>query len=365
MVDTTRPSAIELVLGRTFEQGVPVRHQLGVPREAVLRTALTGVGFLVVALVTREMAGLICGVFAAVLLLAAWLGALCRTQTSVTPTEVTISRQILGVRRHASTPLTEYRGVLLASVTLGLGDDSRSFQVVELHHDDRRRCIPLLARLDDCEPRREWESYARTLGLPALHASHGQVIERAPDQLDEPLRGRVGCGADAPHPTVGAPPRGLAVLPLQRDEPAVTRIQIRATRFPVTAYASVIASCGIAIAGPFGFDPSAIVVVSLFAAGWAFIAAHDLRSRRELRIAPHAVSVHDPWVGASVEPVTATIKIEDIEELRIARQTTTGQLALWIDSDGASLVVGAGLSIRALRWLERYVASAIVSHGRG
>lgn len=73
-------------------------------------------------------------------------------------------------------PYTAFRGVLHREEVVKRKNSSTTYQIVELLHDDPKRCVLLYVRPTTKLPRERWENYARLLKLPARGNSGRELV---------------------------------------------------------------------------------------------------------------------------------------------------------------------------------------------
>lgn len=259
-------------------------------------------------------------------------------------------------------PYDDFAGVLHREHRIKRKHGSTTYQIIELHHRDRDKCIPLHVTRGTEIPRAAWEGYARALKLPALQDSGGRIVERAPEDLDASLkdlaaRGRISIDFDPNE----APPSGLAVRQDKEDGADVLRVALTRGRLRLW------------MAALFAGVPTVLLVtglaqprawpMALFGGGFLAVVGYlwwrDRRSLRELRITRDAVTLDDPWPWD--RNAVDSLPLAEIESVRTRRARSNLGRELVIEGDRGYIVTGPGLSREALVWLERYVTAAVTT----
>ncbi|SLN12660.1 hypothetical protein [Oceanibacterium hippocampi] len=120
--------------------------------------------------------------------------------------------------------IANYRGVLLREAHVrdqGVGNipSTKTYQVIELLHDDPARTLPLHVSEDVSPPSDIHQAFADRFGLPALLPDSGDLIATGADS--DPRTGDGGA-VPAPASDPGRPPAGIRL----RDRGGVTRITV-------------------------------------------------------------------------------------------------------------------------------------------
>ena len=278
------------------------------------------------------------------------------------PKHLTVESRSLSGANTWTLPYRDFKGVLLKERTVRGKNRSTTFQIIELHHDDPAKCLPLFVDASTESPRTRWETYARRLDLPALEESKQGVSSRNPDELDKSLRelvseGKLSCDYDPSQP----PPRGLAVWQDGMDGEQVLHIGLTAGRIPVWSAGFL---CGIPLillivgmtqpeSWPMAMVAAAFLALTLSLVVW------DKRKRREIRVSRRELAVVDPWPWDRSS--ADRLPVDEIESLRIVRAPSNAGNELVVAGDTAQIRVGVGLSENALAWLKDYLTAAIAT----
>ncbi len=279
---------------------------------------------------------------------------------------VEVAGRSLCGRESWSLPYAAYRGVLHREhVVRRRNSSSTTYQIVELHHDDPEKTLPLSVEATAEIPRGLWEGYARALDLPALERSGGRLVGRAAADLDKSMRTLAAEGkVEQRFDPDARPPQGISIAhEAAADQIGGERLRVTVTtgRVPLwvlalfAVLAAVVFAAAVAVAESLGMAaiPAAVflVVVVVF--------RFDRRNPRQIVITRKAVALIDAWQGTSAKG--KSLKLDEIESvtIRAARPSSRGRLV--IAADKGSLILGAGLPRPALDWLADYLTAAVTT----
>lgn len=92
-----------------------------------------------------------------------------KRRVEMLPGEITIEREIAGVRMRIVLPTTLYDGVALEARATGCGG---AVLRIRLAHEDPDFDVVLFEARDDCDVTAEWQYWADVFGLPLLVVEH-------------------------------------------------------------------------------------------------------------------------------------------------------------------------------------------------
>lgn len=273
-----------------------------------------------------------------------------------------VEHHYVSLRRSTSwsEPFSAYKGVRYRKESVRRNNRHIDFQIIELLHDDREKCIPLFVSRSREVPRAKLESYARALNLPALEFEGRSLSVREQGDLDKPLaelvaEGKVASEFDSDE----APPEGLSVT---RDSPDSFTIGFTVHRKPVSYYVTGLAIGLLMIAA--GSFIGGIVHISTgfgLILCWVSIGGlyRDRTTRRALRVDRGQVSVNDPL--RSKRRQLSTLSFDEIESIFVDDSKGYADEPVVIVSDGGRMSVGGGLSPEATRWLRDFLIAAVAT----
>ncbi len=257
-------------------------------------------------------------------------------------------------------PYTAFKGVLHREEVVKTKNSSTTYQIIELLHDDPKRCVLLYVRPTTKLPRERWESYARLLELPALEAGAAGVVERDHGDLDKSLKDLVEEGkvTHAFDPQAEAP-RGLYV---ERSDADSLKVVITAGRYPVWFLALFMFAGAAMMVGAFFIEQNPF---GLFGAGLLFgglpgyMLIRDRAAGREISLDRRRLTVTDAL--RSNRHSRNGLMLDEIESIAIRPARGNSGRELVIASDRGPIHVGLGLSIEALTWLKDFITAAIAT----
>lgn len=257
-------------------------------------------------------------------------------------------------------PYTAFKGVLHREEVVKRKNSSTTYQIVELLHDDPKRCVLLYVRPTTKLPRERWENYARLLKLPALEAGAAGVVERDHGDLDKSLKDLVDEGkvSHAFDPDAEAP-RGLYV---ERRDADSLKVVITAGRYPLWFLALFMLAGAAMTVGAFFTDENPY---ALFGAGLLFgglpgwMLVRDRAARREISLDRRRLTVTDAL--RSSRHSRDGLMLDEIESIAIRPARGNSGRELVIASDRGPIHVGLGLSKEALAWLKDFITAAIAT----
>jgi hypothetical protein len=278
-----------------------------------------------------------------------------------------VGRSLTG-RENWSLPYAAYPGVLRREHVVERKHGSTSYQIIELHHDDLDRILPLSVQPGDETPRALWERYARVFDLPALVEEGGRLVGREAADLDKPIS-VLASEAKITHAFDPAadPPDGLLVT--RESDPGGEeglRVTVTASRMPLTHLLIFVGFgiAGTAISAAQGsYLLAPLATAFIIAIVWARFA--EVRRPRQLLITREAVALVDAWQPTGTEG--QRLKCDEIENVAVRYNSRArGWLmfpgnTLVIEADRGSLILGSGLSRPALHWLRDYLVAAIAT----
>ena len=320
------------------------------------------------------------------------------------------SRGLLGLKTW-SLPYEAFKGVLYREELLrrqnaGLqrqNTGSGIFQVIELLHEKRNRCVLLYVCRTAEVPRDRWEGYARRLGLPALEIGAEGINARAAGDLDKSLKDLAAEGkVDAAFDLAAAVPRGLR---LERPEDGRLRVLVTATRISakLLGFCALVGFALCAFAFTAGLTGIILLPVGLLFAGLAwFMFQWDRNKPRVLEIDRLCLKITDdfdndlveneriakfylaavagqtghPAAGKQAKAIpfplpgtqdtyrTEELALQDIESVKVAkvnRPSGPPAYELVITGDKHRFNFGRGLSMAALNWLKDFLTAAIAT----
>ena len=272
--------------------------------------------------------------------------------------EVT-ERGLFGVRAWYE-PYGAFKGVLYRRIVVRRKRSTRVYQVIELLHEDRHKCVPLFVEQSSEVPRSRWESYAQRLKLPAIEIEGDALSVRGHDDLDKTLgelveEGKVSHAFDPDAPA----PEGLVVT---RDHADAFTIAITAPRFPLW-FLGIFLAMGVGLfAGAFlgGQKPVLMACTGLVFSAVAILLLHrDRSSARAIRLDRSRLTVDDAFRGRRRTP--STLSFGEIESITLRTEDGNMGRELVIAGDAGQIQVGSGLSHEALKWLRNFLIAAITT----
>lgn len=297
-----------------------------------------------------------------VIILCAVLGFVQRREVTFDKTGVTVNERKITGRANWSLLYSDFEGVLYRERVMRGKNSTVVYQIIELYHKDPDKIIPLYVKATPDVPRKVWEDYARTLNLPALSESAGQVMARRPDELDKSIRdlvkeGRLKSEYDPSMPA----PKGLEMSGDKVDGATTITIDIDTPRYPVWM-------SGLFYGFPLlvmliGFSTSGGTYLVLFSFAFALLVSlvfvPDWATDRQIEINQKYITFTDE-LPRNV-PQSQTLQLEKIEEIKIARPRSNIGHEILVIGDQEQIAVGAGLSKEALGWLRDLLISAIAN----
>lgn len=318
--------------------------------------------------------------------------------------DVTVeSRGLLGSRTW-SLPYEAFKGVLYREeLRRRRNRGSGIFQVIELLHEKRNRCVLLYVCRTAEVPRDRWEGYARRLGLPALEIGAEGINARAAGDLDKSLKDLAAEGkVNAAFDLAAAIPRGLR---LERPEDDRLRVLVTASRISakLLGFFTLVGVALCAFAFTAGLTGIILLPVGLLFAGLAwFMFRWDRNKPRVLEIDRLRLKITDdfgndlleneriakfylaaaagqmghPAAGRQAKAMpfplpgtqdtyrTEELALRDIESVKVAkvnRPSGPPAYELVITGDKHRFNFGRGLSMAALNWLKDFLTAAIAT----
>ncbi len=257
-------------------------------------------------------------------------------------------------------PYTAFKGVLHREEVVKTKNSTTTYQIVELLHEDPKRCVLLYVKATTERPRERWEGYARRLELPALESGADGVVERAHGDLDKSLKDLVGEGkiTHAFDPEAAAP-RGLYV---ERRDADSLKVVITAGRYPIWFLTLFMLAGAAMMVGAFFNEQNPVV---LFGAGLLFgglpgyMLVRDRAARREISLDRRRLTVTDAL--RLNRHSRDGLMLDEIESIAIRPARGNSGRELVIASDRGPIHVGLGLSKEALAWLKDFITAAIAT----
>ena len=257
-------------------------------------------------------------------------------------------------------PYGAYKGVLYRRILIRSKNSTRIYQVIELLHEDREKCVPLFVKQSSKVPRERWEGYAERLKLPAIEIEGNALSVRAHDELDKPIGELVAEGkvSHAFDPEAPAPP-GLVVT---RDHADAFTIAITAPRYPLWFLGVfLLAGLGLFAGSLFGGQAPLLMACTglVFSAFPIYMLYRDRTSARAIQLDRSQLTVDDALRGRRRGP--STLSFGEIESITLRAEDGNMGKELVIASDAGQIRVGSGLSYRALKWLRNFLIAAITT----
>lgn len=103
-------------------------------------------------------------------------------------TVTVIHRPALGKKKTIREPLKNYEGVMLRIEFFQCGFMNKNKYIVELHHKNSQKTIPLYITTSDKNIRKIWETYAAKLNMPTLIETDEGILKRETKDLGKSLR---------------------------------------------------------------------------------------------------------------------------------------------------------------------------------
>ena len=303
-----------------------------------------------------------------------------------------------------SLPYKAFKGVLYREeLRRRRNTGSGIFQVIELLHEKRNRCVLLYVCRTAEVPRDRWEGYARRLGLPALEIGTEGINARAAGDLDKSLKDLAAEGkVNAAFDLTAAIPRGLR---LERPEDDRLRVLVTASRISakLLGFFALVGFALCAFAFTAGLTGIILLPVGLLFAGLAwFMFRWDRNKPRVLELdrlrlkitddfdndhleneriakfylAAAAGQMDHPAAGKQAKAMpfplpgtedtyrTEELALRDIESVKVAkvnRPSGPPAYELVITGDKHRFNFGRGLSMAALNWLKDFLTAAIAT----
>ena len=259
-------------------------------------------------------------------------------------------------------PYSDYEGVLWREHTRRSKNSSTTFQIIELKHPEADKTLPLLVSTKKKPPRRDWNEYARKLGLSALRESGDDVIERSVDDLGKSLKdlteeNKVSVAWDPSE----AVPDGLMTEPVSLPDGEGLKVTITAPLYPL------------AVKVLFYLVPSIFIAIGVLvpqawmaaAAGGGFMVLvwfsfrQGDKASRFILLTRDRITVHD--TSKSKSKAERTFALDDIAGITVQRSRSGMGPELRIGTRKDEIPFGQGMSKDALDWLKRYLTAAIAT----
>jgi len=280
---------------------------------------------------------------------------------------VSVQTRVLGFAWSSNAPYSEFEGVLWQIVRVRRGDDQSAaiYQVVELHHANRRRCVPLFVQLSPVphEALQRWETYAAALDLPVIRRIAGRLYAQPIEDLHRSLAQRVADGSlPEPQPPAARVPSGiLASSPvIDRSEQHVLTIR---DRIPIWVYGCALigsALLGMVIADAFGLESAYGLLLPLIVVDG--VLALDVRCTQKIRLDTKSIRVEDRLRGFFTSRSVQSLSLDEVMLILATRGNWRTQSALQLESAESSVRIGQGLSRASLLWLEASLTHWVSKH---
>ena len=259
-------------------------------------------------------------------------------------------------------PYSDFEGVLWREHILRGKNSTTTFQIIELKHPEAEKTLPLRVTTKKKPPKRDWDDYARKLGLPALRESGDEIIERAVGDIGKSLKDlseehKVDVTWDPNEPV----PNGLVTEPVSLPEGDGLKVTITAPLYPLAVQAlfygaaSVFIVIGLLAPGAW---PAALIGASFIVLMW-FVLRHGNKASRYILLSRDAITVHD--TSKSKSKAERKVFIDDLRGITVQRSRTGMGPELHLGSEKDEIPLGQGLSKDALDWLRRYLTAAIAT----
>lgn len=276
--------------------------------------------------------------------------------------------------RSWSEPLEAYEGVRWRRfvVQRRLGTSSRLrdarpavYQVLDLQHQDPKRCVPLgVTRLNNVT-RPKWERFAKLFNLPAIDATDGETRMRAADDVDKSIKELADEGKIEAEWDNRPAPAGLLVdyEGTEKDpDEQVLAVTLVARKFPVWLYGGLMAfGLFLLIMGLKDLSFIAILFGGGLSAGVAWHWRYEGRNPRTVRIARTHVEINTPNPGnPTLQNVIQHGAIESVYiKTNSADDMTSIGATLVVETDTGTYSTGSGLSRDGLSWLRDLILAAV------
>ena len=276
-------------------------------------------------------------------------------------------RRLTGMRRWFA-PYNAFEGVLRRPMTVPgrRSEPHRHFQVIELLHEDRRKCVPLLVRETTGSLRDRWEDYADRFRIPALEMEGDRISVRDHRDLDRPLAEQIRKTAEPEAPSeesVAFPPGGLHV---ERHPSGSTTISITVSRRAQLLPFGLVGAGFVAVPLSWAAGQHSLIAVAIGAVcaaalitGGFWLIRRGGRQDRSIALTDGRLIVDDPPPGADREPISLTYG--EIESVSVRPADPQSPAALRIGEAEGEIIVGIGLSEDALQWLRDFLIAAIAA----
>jgi hypothetical protein len=238
----------------------------------------------------------------------------------------------------------------------GKNQPSYTLYIVELRHPDPKKAVRLFVSKSDLGFRAIWEDYCRQLNVPAVELDGGKLVKRDVADLDKSVKelvkeGKVNVDFDPSKP----PPDGLVLringnileLTVVKKSPSIGLVIALLVPCVFIYIGFFVEGCPVA----FGVFGAVFLVLFVLGGVWSVLAKdHKIVGKDEIRLRQST-----PWGASEVACVSA----ETIEQVRIGSKAGNGRNAVLLETDGATIEVGAGLSAESLEWLKNCIVRVI------
>lgn len=291
-----------------------------------------------------------------------------RRRITFDPFTVTVERMGLFGSQASTLPYSDFEGVLHRNVHKTILFSSVHLQVIELHHRNPEKTVPLYVQESTEAPREQWKAYAERLKLPALTDAGDDAEPRDMEETLQAIRDIVSAEDDQPRTfDIAAPPKGLAIVPDTIDGDTAERVAITTGRTPKAVYKMLATSPILLVAillyfGDFDkwlTDPpwTMIGILVFFLLAPLIVWLIDRSQKRGVVVSRTRLVVTDKaQAGAASRRM---FRLREIEEVRIRKSVAKGWGKVLVIADRSEQAeFGLGLSDEALEWLRDYVLAA-------
>ena len=274
-------------------------------------------------------------------------------------------RGLLGTKSWTE-PLSSFDGVLRKTKRVKTKNSSYTLYIIDLVHPDPDRRINLYTHTSDSGFRAKWESYARSLDLPAFDEGDGGIIRREAADLDKSVGELLREGKlQVDYDILSQPAEGLAT-DFEGDTVVITRTgpqnpwwgSLLAVLFPLIFVGIGFFVTDMDMLGRIIFGG----VGTLFEILFVLAVYNDLTSRGRLRVGPDGIRINK--VRASGENEGKFIPARELESVVVNKKDNEWRASLVIASDRETLRFGGGLPRASLDFVANTVMAKIAESER-
>ncbi len=271
-----------------------------------------------------------------------------------------LNRPAFGMKKIYRESIDDYVGVLVRIEFYQFGFLNKNKYIIELHHKNPQKTVPLYISTSNKDLRKKWKYYAKTLNLPALVETDEGLIKRDVADLDKSLKEMAKIWDMKKNVKSKLPP--CIAYTVKSDKIVIKAHKIIWDAYNIIAWICVFFYTLAAIAVSFKWQTFSSAFLWIFySAGFVGIVTAIFLLFRKDKLVIKKDKIVNTHKYMLFSRKNDEMKKDDVAYVDVTLNPITGRCFVTIASDEKTLIFGKKLPTQSLRWVKNFVINEIVN----